>query len=78
MRQNTGRRHKEGKTRITSEHKAAASLANPVDEALHEFVSATFCSRLREMGFMNHHVVVEELAADDLLEKRYTPGIRFH
>eukprot|EP00752_Nemacystus_decipiens_P005402 g4898.t1 len=69
-RHNTGAKHKEGVRHITPALREAASRANPVDEALHEFVTAKFCGRLREAGLLHHPLVAEELATSELLDRR--------
>ena len=69
-RHNTGSRHEEGIRHITPALREAASRANSVDEALHEFVSAKFCERLRGAGLLDHPLVAEELATYDLLDRR--------
>ena len=55
---------------ITPAMREAASRANPVDEALHEFVSAKFCHRLRMMGVLDEPLVANELASNELLLQR--------
>lgn len=69
-RHNTGAKHEEGMKHITPELRKAASLANQVDEALHEFVSAKFCDRLREASLLDHPLVAGELATNELLDER--------
>ncbi|CAM9965000.1 unnamed protein product [Scytosiphon promiscuus] len=69
-RHNTGARHEEGIKHITPDLREAASRANQVDEALHEFVSAKFCDRLRETGLLDHPLVASELATYELLDQR--------
>lgn len=61
-RHNTGKKHEEGIKHITPQLKAIASRANAVDEALHEFVSAKFCQRLRELDLLDHPLVAREMA----------------
>ncbi|CAN0357361.1 unnamed protein product [Ectocarpus sp. 6 AP-2014] len=70
QRQNTGSKHEEGIKHITPELRDAARSANAVDEALHEFVSAKFCERLRETGLLHHPLVGAELATYEPLERR--------
>ena len=55
---------------FTPEMRESASRANPVDEALHEFVSAKFCQRLRKMDVLDHPVVANELASTELIVQR--------
>ncbi|CAM9359759.1 unnamed protein product [Ectocarpus fasciculatus] len=69
-RQNTGKKHEEGIKHITPELREAASSANAVDEALHEFVSAKFCERLREAGLLHHPLVAAQLATYEPLDHR--------
>lgn len=71
QRQNTGARHEEGVKHITPELREAASRANSVDEALHEFISAKFCDRLKEVGLLDQPLVANELATYELLDQRY-------
>lgn len=70
QRRNTGARHEEGIKHITPELREAASRANSVDEALHEFVSAKFCDRLKEVGLLDQPLVANELATYELLDQR--------
>ncbi|CAM9727702.1 unnamed protein product [Ectocarpus sp. 12 AP-2014] len=70
QRQNTGAKHEEGMKHITPELRDTARSANAVDEALHEFVSAKFCERLREAGLLHHPLVGAELATYEPLEHR--------
>lgn len=70
QRQNTGARHEEGIKHITPELREAASHANSVDEALHEFLSAKFCDRLKEAGLLEEPLVARELATYELLDRR--------
>lgn len=69
-RHNVGVKHEEGIKHITPALKEAASRANAVDEALHEFVSAKFCERLRSAGLLEHPLVAEELATFELMNQR--------
>lgn len=69
-RHNTGAKHEEGMKHITPALREAASRANSVDEALHEFVSAKFCQRLGDAGLLDHPLVEEELATFELLDQR--------
>ncbi|CAM9301460.1 unnamed protein product [Ectocarpus sp. 4 AP-2014] len=69
-RQNTGAKYGEGIKHITPELREAARSANAVDEALHEFVSAKFCQRLRETGLLHHPLVAAELATHEPLDHR--------
>eukprot|EP00903_Cladosiphon_okamuranus_P008206 g7901.t1 len=69
-RHNTGAKHEEGVKHITPALREAASRANSVDEALHEFVSAKFCQRLRDTGLLDHPLVAEELATFKILDQR--------
>lgn len=69
-RHNTGAKHEEGIKHITPALREAASRANSVDEALHEFVSAKFCERLKGVGLLDHPLVAEELATFELLDHR--------
>lgn len=55
---------------ITPELRELASRANSVDEALHEYTSAKFCDRLKEVGLLDHPLVVRELASNKLLDQR--------
>ncbi|CAN0111765.1 unnamed protein product [Ectocarpus sp. 4 AP-2014] len=70
QRQNTGAKHEEGIKHITPELRDAARSANAVDEALHEYVLAKFCERLREAGLLHHPLVGAELATYEPLEHR--------
>ncbi|CAN0194624.1 unnamed protein product [Pylaiella littoralis] len=70
QRQNTGARHEEGIKHITPELREAASHANSVDEALHEFLSAKFCDRLKEAGLLEEPLVARELATYEVLDRR--------
>lgn len=70
QRKNTDPRHEKGISHITHELREAASRSNAVDEALHEFVSAKFCYRLKEVEVLNHPLVVNELASFQLLDER--------
>ena len=69
-RHNTAAKYEEGITHITPALREAAARANAIDEALHEFVSAKFCDRLRDVGLLEHPLVVEELATFELLDQR--------
>eukprot|EP00903_Cladosiphon_okamuranus_P018398 g16922.t1 len=69
-RHNTGAKHEEGIKHITPALREAARRANSIDEALHEFVSAKFCQRLRDTGLLDHPLVAEELATFELLDQR--------
>lgn len=40
---------------------------NPVDIELYDFISATFCRRLREVGLIDEPLVVAELMSDEAL-----------
>ena len=64
-------KHKEGITHIMPELREAAFQANPVDNALHEFVSAKSCHQLQNMGLPDHPLVANELTKYDLLKQRW-------
>lgn len=67
-RHNTGKRHEEGIAHITTPQlMEIAKRRNPVDIQLHEFVTAMFCRRLREVGLVNEPLVVEELMSNQAL-----------
>ncbi|CAM9422857.1 unnamed protein product [Ectocarpus fasciculatus] len=70
LRENTSAKHEEGMKHITPELREAASGANAVDEALHEFVSAKFCERLRETGLLHHPLVAAQLTTYEPLNNR--------
>ena len=70
-RHNNNARHEEGIKHITPELRDAAHQANPVDNALHEFVSAKFCRCLQETGLLQHPLVLEELVTFELLHERW-------
>lgn len=70
LRRNDGAKHNEGIKSITPELLEAARRANPVDNQLHEFVSAKFCHELKRTGLLGHPLVVEELATNELLHQR--------
>lgn len=69
-RHNTAAKYEEGITNITPALREAAARANVIDEALHEFVSAKFCERLRDVGLLEHPLVAEELASFEVLDQR--------
>lgn len=70
-RRNDDAKHAEGIQHITPELRNTASRANPVDNVLHEFVSAKFCHRLQETGLLQHPLVATELATYELLRQRW-------
>lgn len=70
-RRNDDPKHEEGIKHITPELREAAHNANPVDNALHEFVSAMFCHRLQETGLLQHPLIAEELGTYGLLYERW-------
>lgn len=71
-RHNDGAKHEEGIKHITPKLREAASKANAVDEALHEFVSAKFCQRLQDLELLDRPLVAEELAGYETLHQRCT------
>lgn len=76
-RQNKDKKYEEGIQYITPQLRDIASRANAVDEALHRFVSAKFCTRLREVGLLNHPLVVEELQRYSKLNDRLERTLAF-
>lgn len=61
-RHNTGRRHEEGISHITTPELVDLALKkNAVDVQPHLFTSAMFCLRLRISGLIDHPLVAEEL-----------------
>lgn len=77
-RQNKGKKYEEGIQYITPQLRDIASRANAVDEALHRFVSAKFCTRLREVGLLNHPLVEEELQRYSKLNDRLKRPLAFN
>lgn len=75
QRHNTGARHEEGIKHITPGLRAEASHSNSVDEALHEFLSAKFCNRLREAGLLDNPLVAQELSNNEILDARSVQGM---
>lgn len=59
---------------ITPDMIELARLTNAADLELYDFVTAKFCTRLREAGLLEETLVQEELSRREQLEERWEPS----